>query len=162
MNQFDGATCLIRKDNFAISQSWFLTRASSAKSVFFCITERMKKAFLELWRFLENSKNVTPTHAAHLDNMVFPHTTFKKSWDTVRTSRRLPHLRLRDLRRDCTRLGRLGYRQNSPNEAPATRKCKQASNTPNSTRPPLCRQSPFSTWIIAEDGQAVEMSNLLY
>ncbi len=74
------------------------------------ITERMKKAFLELWRFLENSKNVTPTHAAHLDNMVFPHTTFKKSWDTVRTAAGYPDLRLRDLRRDwVTRLGRLGY-----------------------------------------------------
>lgn len=74
------------------------------------ITERMKKAFLELWRFLEKSKNVTPTNAAHLNNMVFPHTTYKKSWDIVRTAAGYPDLRLRDLRRDwVTRLGRLGY-----------------------------------------------------
>ncbi|QQS33047.1 MAG: hypothetical protein IPM50_00225 [Acidobacteriota bacterium] len=74
------------------------------------ITERMKKAFLELWRFLEHSKNVTPANAARLDNMVFPHTTYKKSWDIVRTAAGYPDLRLRDLRRDwVTRLGRLGY-----------------------------------------------------
>lgn len=74
------------------------------------ITERMKKAFLELWRFLESSKNVTPAYAARLDNMVFPHTTYKKSWDIVRTAAGYPDLRLRDLRRDwVTRLGRLGY-----------------------------------------------------
>lgn len=74
------------------------------------ITERMKKAFLELWRFLEHSKNVTPANAARLDNMVFPHTTYKKSWDIVRTAAGYPDLRLRDLRRDwVTRLSRLGY-----------------------------------------------------
>jgi len=74
------------------------------------ITERMKKAFLELWRFLEHSKNVTPANAARLDNMVFPHTTYKKSWEIVRTAAGYPDLRLRDLRRDwITRLSRLGY-----------------------------------------------------
>ncbi|MBE7516129.1 MAG: hypothetical protein HS105_05905 [Chloracidobacterium sp.] len=74
------------------------------------ITERMKEALLELWKFLEKSKNVTPDHSANLDNMVFPHTTFKKSWNIVRTAAGCPGLRLRDLRRDwVTRLGRLGY-----------------------------------------------------
>lgn len=74
------------------------------------VSERMKLAFLELWKFLKQSKNVTPDHAAHLDNLVFPYTTFKKSWDIVRTAAGLPDLRLRDLRRDwVTRLGRLGY-----------------------------------------------------
>lgn len=70
----------------------------------------MKIAFLELWDFLKQSKNVTPGNSAHLDNLVFPHTTFKKSWNIVRTAAGLPTLRLRDLRRDwVTRLGRLGY-----------------------------------------------------
>lgn len=74
------------------------------------VTERMKIAFLELWDFLKQSKNVTPGNSAHLDNLVFPHTTFKKSWNIVRTAAGLPTLRLRDLRRDwVTRLGRLGY-----------------------------------------------------
>ena len=74
------------------------------------VTERMKIAFLELWDFLKQSKNVTPGNSAHLDNLVFPYTTFKKSWNIVRTAAGLPSLRLRDLRRDwVTRLGRLGY-----------------------------------------------------
>lgn len=74
------------------------------------VTERMKKAFVELWEFLLQSKNVTPDHAAHLDNLVFPHTSYKKSWATVRSAAGVPDLRLRDLRRDwVTRLGRLGY-----------------------------------------------------
>ncbi len=74
------------------------------------ITDRMKRALLELWTFLQQSKNVTPDHSASLENLVFPHTSFKKSWDLVRTAANVPGLRLRDLRRDwVTRLGRLGY-----------------------------------------------------
>lgn len=73
------------------------------------ITERMKLAFKELWEDLSKRKLI-PKHAAALDNLVFPHSTFKKSWNIVRTAARLPGLRLRDLRRDwVTRLGRLGY-----------------------------------------------------
>lgn len=59
---------------------------------------------------LEKSKNVTPENAVHIDNLVFPHTSFNKSWDIVRTAADLPNLRLCDLRRAwVTRLGRLGY-----------------------------------------------------
>jgi len=73
------------------------------------ITERMKKAFRELWHHLQKSK-VIPEHAANPNNLVFPYTTFKKSWNVVREAAGLPGLRLRDLRRDwVTRLGRLGY-----------------------------------------------------
>lgn len=73
------------------------------------ITERMKIAFRELWNHLTKSQ-VIPKHAAHPDNLVFPYTTFKKSWNIVREAAGLPGLRLRDLRRDwVTRLGRLGY-----------------------------------------------------
>lgn len=73
------------------------------------VTERMKSAFLELWEFLQRSKTI-PGHAASIDNLVFPHTSFKKSWDTVRKAASVPDLRLRDLRRDwVTRLARLGY-----------------------------------------------------
>lgn len=74
------------------------------------VTERMKKAFHELWDHLEHSKNISAENSSHLDNLVFPHTSFKKSWDVVRIAAGFPDLRLRDLRRDwVTRLGRLGY-----------------------------------------------------
>ena len=74
------------------------------------VTERMKDAFRELWEYLKRSKNVTPDNAANLDNMIFPYTTFKKSWDIVREAAGVPDLRLRDLRRDwVTRLAKLGY-----------------------------------------------------
>ncbi len=73
------------------------------------VTERMKKAFHELWDHLEHSKNISAENSAHLDNLVFPHTSFKKSWDLVRIAAGFPDLRLRDFRRDwVTRLGRLG------------------------------------------------------
>ena len=74
------------------------------------VTDRMKRALRELWQFLEKSKNDTPDHAASLDNLILPHTSYKKSWEIVRTAAGVPDLRLRDLRRDwVTRLGRLGY-----------------------------------------------------
>ncbi|MGB7200712.1 MAG: hypothetical protein WBD16_00425 [Pyrinomonadaceae bacterium] len=73
------------------------------------ITERMKIAFRELWKDLSKRKLI-PQNAAYVDNLIFPHTTFKKSWNIVREAAGLPGLRLRDLRRDwVTRLGRLGY-----------------------------------------------------
>lgn len=74
------------------------------------ITERMKLAFVELWDFLKRSKNITKGHSADLDNLIYPHTTYKKSWNIVRIAAGMPELRLRDLRRDwVTRLSRLGY-----------------------------------------------------
>ncbi|HQU90889.1 MAG TPA: hypothetical protein PLK77_01255 [Pyrinomonadaceae bacterium] len=76
---------------------------------FAVITERMKAAFKELWLDLRKRKLI-PQNAAEMDNLIFPHTTFKKSWNIVREAAGLPGLRLRDLRRDwVTRLGRLGY-----------------------------------------------------
>lgn len=73
------------------------------------ITERMKVAFLDLWQFLKKSKTI-PEHAADLDNLIFPHTTFQSGWEVVREKANLPHVRLRDLRRDwVTRLARTGY-----------------------------------------------------
>lgn len=73
------------------------------------VSDRMKEAFTELRQRLEKSK-VIPEHKPAPDNLIFPHTTFKKSWDIVRVAVGLPGLRLRDLRRDwVTRLGRLGY-----------------------------------------------------
>ncbi len=73
------------------------------------VTERMKRAFEELWKDLRKRKLISQ-NAAELDNLIFPHSTFKKSWNIVREAAGLPGLRLRDLRRDwVTRLGRLGY-----------------------------------------------------
>ncbi len=73
------------------------------------VTERMKRAFAELWKDLSRRKLISQ-NAAELDNLIFPHSTFKKSWNIVREAAGLPGLRLRDLRRDwVTRLGRLGY-----------------------------------------------------
>lgn len=73
------------------------------------VSDRMKEAFTELQQRLQESK-VIPEHTPHADNLVFPYTTFKKSWNIVRVAAGLPGLRLRDLRRDwVTRLGRLGY-----------------------------------------------------
>ncbi len=73
------------------------------------VTERMKRAFEELWKDLSRRKLIAK-NAAELDNLIFPHSTFKKSWNIVREAAGLPGLRLRDLRRDwVTRLGRLGY-----------------------------------------------------
>jgi integrase len=73
------------------------------------ITERMKIAFKDLWLDLSKRKLIAQ-NAAHIDNLIFPYTTFKKSWAIVREAAGLPGLRLRDLRRDwVTRLGRLGY-----------------------------------------------------
>ncbi len=73
------------------------------------VTERMKRAFEELWNDLSRRKLISQ-NAAELDNLIFPHSTFKKSWNIVREAAGLPGLRLRDLRRDwVTRLGRLGY-----------------------------------------------------
>ena len=74
------------------------------------ISERMKAAFVELWEYLKKSRRVTPPNAANLDNLIFPHTTYKKAWTVVRNAAELPGLRLRDLRRDwVTRLARKGY-----------------------------------------------------
>lgn len=76
---------------------------------FAVITERMKAALQELWVDLSKRKLIAQ-NAAEMDNLIFPHTTFKKSWNIVRKAAGLPGLRLRDLRRDwVTRLGRLGY-----------------------------------------------------
>lgn len=76
---------------------------------FAVITERMKVALQELWEDLSKRKLIEQ-NAAEVDNLIFPHTTFKKSWNMVRQAAGLPDLRLRDLRRDwVTRLGRLGY-----------------------------------------------------
>lgn len=76
---------------------------------FAVITERMKAALQELWEDLSKRKLIAQ-NAAEMDNLIFPHTTFKKSWNIVRKAAGLPELRLRDLRRDwVTRLGRLGY-----------------------------------------------------
>jgi len=76
---------------------------------FAVITERMKVALQELWEDL-SKRNLIAQNAAEVDNLIFPHTTFKKSWNIVRKAAGLPELRLRDLRRDwVTRLGRLGY-----------------------------------------------------
>lgn len=73
------------------------------------VTERMKEAFTELWEYLLKSKTI-PAHAARLDNLVFPHTSFQGAWEVVRVKAGLPTLRLRDLRRDwVTRLAREGY-----------------------------------------------------
>lgn len=73
------------------------------------VSDRMKAAFMELQKRLQQSK-VIPEHAANPDNLIFPYSTFKKSWSSVRAAAGLPGLRLRDLRRDwVTRLGRLGY-----------------------------------------------------
>lgn len=73
------------------------------------VTERMKRAFEELWKDLSRRKLISQ-NAAELDNLIFPHSTFKKSWNIVREAAGFPGLRLRDLRRDwVTRLGRLGY-----------------------------------------------------
>ena len=69
----------------------------------------MKSAFLELWKFLQIGRAI-PENSADLDNLVFPHTSYKKSWDVVRVASGVPDLRLRDLRRDwVTKLARLGY-----------------------------------------------------
>lgn len=75
------------------------------REVRYCvITERLKSALLELWEFLETSKTIEK-HDAGLDNLIFPHTSFKKAWDVVRKEAGLPAPRLRDLRRDwVTRL----------------------------------------------------------
>ena len=73
------------------------------------VSDRMKAALRELQKRLQKSK-IIPEHTAHPDNLIFPYTTFKKSWNLVREAAGLPGLRLRDLRRDwVTRLGRLGY-----------------------------------------------------
>lgn len=73
------------------------------------VSDRMKAAFMELQKRLQQSK-VIPEHSANPDNLIFPYSTFKKSWSAVREAAGLPGLRLRDLRRDwVTRLGRLGY-----------------------------------------------------
>jgi len=80
----------------------------------FCVvTERMKGAFLDLWNYLKydrRSKNTIPTHKAELDNLIFPETSYKKSWQIVRDKTGLTDLRLRDLRRDwSSRLARHGF-----------------------------------------------------
>lgn len=73
------------------------------------VTERMKAALLELWQFLKKSKTI-PAHAAEMNNLIFPHTTFQSGWEVVREKAGLTHVRLRDLRRDwVTRLARSGY-----------------------------------------------------
>lgn len=72
------------------------------------ITERLKDALLELWSYLKSSR-AAGENSAEMDNMIFPHTTYKKIWDVVRTEAGVPDLRLRDIRRDwVTRLGKLG------------------------------------------------------
>lgn len=74
------------------------------------ITDRMRSALEDLWAYLKASKNVTPDNAAHPDNLIFPHTSYKKAWEIVRAEAGMPGLRLRDLRRDwSSRLARLGY-----------------------------------------------------
>lgn len=76
------------------------------------ITERLKSALLELWDYLQSGKarNTLPERKAKPENLIFPHTTYKKSWDNVRDETGYKDLRLRDLRRDwSTRLARLGY-----------------------------------------------------
>lgn len=74
------------------------------------ITERMKTAFLELWNYLKKSKNTTEPHRAKLENLIFPETSYKKSWQIVRDKTGFKDLRLRDLRRDwSSRLARLGF-----------------------------------------------------
>lgn len=77
----------------------------------FCVvTERMKIAFLDLWAHLKQSKNTIPSHGAKLENLVFPETSYKKSWQIVREKTGINDLRLRDLRRDwSSRLARLGF-----------------------------------------------------
>ncbi|HEY8562781.1 MAG TPA: tyrosine-type recombinase/integrase [Pyrinomonadaceae bacterium] len=76
------------------------------------VTERMKRAFLDLWNYLKydrRAKNTTPEHQAELDNLVFPQTSFQSAWEVVREKAGLKHVRLRDLRRDFrSRLARLG------------------------------------------------------
>jgi integrase len=58
---------------------------------------------------LQNSKTI-PEHSADLNNLIFPHKTFQTGWEIVRAKAGVPHLRLRDLRRDwVTRLARLGF-----------------------------------------------------
>lgn len=79
----------------------------------FCVvTERMKEAFMDLWNYLQSrtAKNTIPEHKAKLENLVFPETSYKKSWQRVRQITGLTDLRLRDLRRDwSSRLARLGF-----------------------------------------------------
>ena len=73
------------------------------------ISDRMKGALVELQNRLQQGK-IIPEHTAHPNNLIFPYSTFKKSWSAVREAAGVPGLRLRDLRRDwVTRLGRLGY-----------------------------------------------------
>lgn len=74
------------------------------------ISERMKRAFLELWEQLQQGKHMIPEHTANLDNLIFPHKSYQTAWEIVREVAKVPHLRLRDLRRDwITRLARQGY-----------------------------------------------------
>jgi integrase len=74
------------------------------------ITDRMKTALEDLWIYLSKAKNIVPDHQAHPDTLIFPHTSYKRSWEIVRENAGVPELRLRDLRRDwSTRLARLGY-----------------------------------------------------
>lgn len=77
------------------------------------ITERMKKAFEELWNYLSDPKRgrrLLEESRALPDNMIFPQTSFQSAWEAVREKAGVPELRLRDLRRDwSTRLARLGY-----------------------------------------------------
>lgn len=74
------------------------------------ISERMKKAFLNLWNHLITSKRVTETNKAMPDNLIFPHKSFKKSFNKIREEANLSHIRLRDLRRDwVTRLAKANY-----------------------------------------------------
>lgn len=74
------------------------------------VSERMKEAFQSLWNHLKESKRTTEPHRAEPENLIFPHKSYKKSFNKIRDEANLPDLRLRDLRRDwVTRLSRLGY-----------------------------------------------------
>lgn len=96
-------------DGSVLDISRLVSYKGKIKEVRLCvITDRLKEALVELWNYLKQSR-AKDQYAADLDNMIFPHTTYKKIWDIVRVEAGVPDLRLRDLRRDwVTRLGKLG------------------------------------------------------
>jgi len=64
------------------------------------VTERAKKALMELWLKVENR---------NAEDFVFPSKSYKKAWKSVLTKSGLTDIRLRDLRRDFrTRLSKAG------------------------------------------------------
>jgi integrase len=85
------------------------TKGKRIKKRFMAVSNRMADAYRDLWRFLLSSKNVTPEHAADLDNLIFPHRTYQSAWEVVRKAANLDCVRLRDLRRDwVTRMAKDG------------------------------------------------------